>query len=83
MKHKGINKLITNTDIEEIDVDMEAREGIKYACIYHMIIKDELIGTLAMSYSEKEAPKYNQDALFEEIAERLAMLIKNYRYLKN
>ncbi|WP_286316242.1 ATP-binding protein [Romboutsia ilealis] len=76
---KGINKLITNTDIEEIDVDMEAREGIKYACIYHMIIKDELIGTLAMSYSEKEVPKYNQDALFEEIAERLAMLIKNYR----
>ncbi|WP_282192260.1 PAS domain S-box protein [Romboutsia ilealis] len=79
---KGINKLITNTDIEEIDVDMEAREGIKYACIYPMIIKDELIGTLAMSYSEKEAPKYNQDALFEEIAERLAMLIKNYRLSK-
>lgn len=76
---KGINKLITKTDIEEIDVDMESRDGIKYACVYPMIVKNELIGTLAMSYSEKEAPKYNQDTLFEEIAERLAMLIKNYR----
>lgn len=76
---KGINKLITKTDIEEVDVDMEAREGIKYACVYPMIIKNELIGTLSMSYSEEEVPKYNQDALFEEIAERLAMLIKNYR----
>lgn len=76
---KGINKLITKTDIEEIDLDMEARDSIKYVCIYPMIIKNELIGTLSMSYSEKEVPKYNQDALFEEIAERLAMLIKNYR----
>lgn len=32
-----------------------------------------------MSYSKEDAPKYNQDTLFEEIAYKIAMLIKNYR----
>lgn len=32
-----------------------------------------------MTYSKEDAPKYNQDTLFEEIAYKIAMLIKNYR----
>ena len=35
-----------------------------------------------MTYSKEEAPKYNQDSLFEEIADKLAMLVKNYRTLQ-
>ena len=76
---KGANKIIKKTNIEEIDLDIEAIDNIEYMCIYPMIVSNELIGTLSMSYSKEEAPKYNQDALFEEIADKLAMLIKNYR----
>ena len=76
---KSINKIIKKTDIEEIDLHRDATDDTAYLCIYPMIINNELIGTLSMTYSEKEAPKYNQDALFEEIADKLAMLVKNYR----
>lgn len=76
---KGINKIRTKTDIEEIDIDIDATDGIEYLCTYPMIISNELIGILSMTYSEEEAPKYNQDTLFEEIADKLAMLVKNYR----
>ena len=76
---KGINKIRTKTDIEEIDVDIDAINGIEYLCIYPMIVRNELIGTFSMSYSKEDAPKYNQDTLFEEIAYKIAMLIKNYR----
>ncbi|WP_296648299.1 PAS domain S-box protein [Romboutsia sp. 13368] len=76
---KSISKIIKKTDIEEIDLDIEAINDIEYLCIYPMIISNELIGTLSFSYSKEEAPKYNQDTLFEEIADKLAMLIKNYR----
>ena len=76
---KGINKIRTKTDIEEIDVDIDAINGLEYLCIYPMIVRNELIGTLSMSYSKEDAPKYNQDTLFEEIAYKIAMLIKNYR----
>ena len=75
---KGINKIRTKTDIEEIDVDIDAINGIEYLCIYPMIVRNELIGVLSMSYSKEDAPKYNQDTLFEEIAYKIAMLIKNY-----
>lgn len=44
-----------------------------------MIVRNELIGTFSMTYSKEDAPKYNQDTLFEEIAYKIAMLIKNYR----
>lgn len=74
---KGINKMIKKTDIEEIDID--ATYNIEYLCIYPMIVSNELIGIFSMSYSKEEAPKYNQDTLFEEIADKLAMLVKNYR----
>ena len=76
---KGINKMRTKTDIEEIDVDIDAINGLEYLCIYPMIVRNELIGILSMSYSKEDAPKYNQDTLFEEIAYKIAMLIKNYR----
>lgn len=76
---KGINKIRTKTDIEEIDVDIDAINGLEYLCIYPMIVRNELIGTFSMTYSKKDAPKYNQDTLFEEIAYKIAMLIKNYR----
>ena len=76
---KGINKIRTKTDIEEIDVDIDAINGLEYLCIYPMIARNELIGVLSMSYSKEDAPKYNQDTLFEEIAYKIAMLIKNYR----
>ena len=76
---KGINKIRTKTDIEEIDVDIDAINGLEYLCIYPMIVRNELIGTFSMSYSKEDAPKYNQDTLFEEIAYKIAMLIKNYR----
>ena len=76
---KSINKIVKKTDIEEIDLDIEATNGTEYLCIYPMIISNELIGTLSLSYSKEEAPKYNQDTLFEEIADKLAMLVKNYR----
>ena len=76
---KGINKIRTKTDIEEIDVDIDAINGIEYLCIYPMIVRNELIGTFSMTYSKEDAPKYNQDTLFEEIAYKIAMLIKNYR----
>ena len=76
---KGINKMIKKTDIEEIDIDTDATVNIEYLCIYPMIVRNELIGTFSMSYSKEDAPKYNQDTLFEEIAYKIAMLIKNYR----
>ena len=76
---KGINKMIKKTDIEEIDIDIDATYNIEYLCIYPMIVSNELIGIFSMSYSKEEAPKYNQDTLFEEIADKLAMLVKNYR----
>ena len=76
---KGINKMRTKTDIEEIDVDIDAINGLEYLCIYPMIVSNELIGTFSMTYSKEDAPKYNQDTLFEEIAYKIAMLIKNYR----
>lgn len=76
---KGINKIRTKTDIEEIDVDIDAINGLEYLCIYPMIVRNELIGTFSMTYSKEDAPKYNQDTLFEEIAYKIAMLIKNYR----
>lgn len=76
---KGINKIIKKTNIEEIDLEIDSTDGIKYICIYPMIVSNELIGTLSMTYSKEEVPKYNQDTLFEEIADKLAMLIKNYR----
>ena len=76
---KSINKIVKKTDIEEIDLHREATDDTAYLCIYPMIISNELIGTLSMTYSENQAPKYNQDTLFEEIAYKLAMLVKNYR----
>ena len=76
---KGINKMMKKTDIEEIDIDNDAIVDIEYLCIYPMIVRNELIGTFSMSYSKEDAPKYNQDTLFEEIAYKIAMLIKNYR----
>ena len=76
---KGINKMRKKTDIEEIDIDTDAIVDIKYLCIYPMIVRNELIGTFSMTYSKEDAPKYNQDTLFEEIAYKIAMLIKNYR----
>lgn len=76
---KGINKMRKKTDIEKIDIDTDAIVDIKYLCIYPMIVRNELIGVLSMSYSKEDAPKYNQDTLFEEIAYKIAMLIKNYR----
>ena len=76
---KGINKMRKKTDIEKIDIDTDAIVDIKYLCIYPMIVRNELIGTFSMSYSKEDAPKYNQDTLFEEIAYKIAMLIKNYR----
>ena len=76
---KGVNKIIKKTDIEEIDLEIDAIDNIEYMCIYPMILSNELIGILSMSYSKEEVPKYNQDTLFEEIADKLAMLIKNYR----
>ena len=76
---KGINKMRKKTDIEKIDIDTDAIVDIKYLCIYPMIVRNELIGTFSMTYSKEDAPKYNQDTLFEEIAYKFAMLIKNYR----
>ena len=76
---KGINKMRKKTDIEKIDIDNDAIVDIEYLCIYPMIVRNELIGTFSMSYSKEDAPKYNQDTLFEEIAYKIAMLIKNYR----
>lgn len=76
---KGINKMMKKTDIEKIDIDTDAIVDIKYLCIYPMIVSNELIGTFSMTYSKEDAPKYNQDTLFEEIAYKIAMLIKNYR----
>ena len=76
---KGINKMMKKTDIEEIDIDTDAIVDIEYLCIYPMIVRNELIGTFSMTYSKEDAPKYNQDTLFEEIAYKIAMLIKNYR----
>lgn len=76
---KGINKMRNKTDIEKIDIDIDAIVDIEYLCIYPMIVRNELIGTFSMSYSKEDAPKYNQDTLFEEIAYKIAMLIKNYR----
>ena len=76
---KGINKMMKKTDIEEIDIDTDATVNIEYLCIYPMIVSNELIGIFSMSYSKEDAPKYNQDTLFEEIADKLAMLVKNYR----
>ena len=76
---KSINKMMKKTDIEEIDIDNDAIVDIEYLCIYPMIVRNELIGTFSMSYSKEDAPKYNQDTLFEEIAYKIAMLIKNYR----
>ena len=76
---KGINKMRKKTDIEKIDIDTDAIVDIEYLCIYPMIVRNELIGTFSMSYSKEDAPKYNQDTLFEEIAYKIAMLIKNYR----
>ena len=75
---KGINKMRKKTDIEKIDIDNDAIVDIEYLCIYPMIVRNELIGVLSMSYSKEDAPKYNQDTLFEEIAYKIAMLIKNY-----
>ena len=76
---KGINKMRKKTDIEKIDIDTDSIVDIKYLCIYPMIVRNELIGTFSMTYSKEDAPKYNQDTLFEEIAYKIAMLIKNYR----
>ena len=76
---KSVNKMMKKTDIEEIDIDTDAIVDIEYLCIYPMIVRNELIGILSMSYSKEDAPKYNQDTLFEEIAYKIAMLIKNYR----
>lgn len=76
---KGINKMRKKTDIEKIYIDTDAIVDIKYLCIYPMIVRNELIGTFSMTYSKEDAPKYNQDTLFEEIAYKIAMLIKNYR----
>lgn len=76
---KGINKMMKKTDIEKIDIDTDAIVDIKYLCIYPMIVSNELIGTFSMTYSKEDAPKYNQDTLFEEIVYKIAMLIKNYR----
>ena len=87
---KGINKMRKKTDIEKIDIDLSKNQidlnintdaivDIKYLCIYPMIVRNELIGTFSMTYSKEDAPKYNQDTLFEEIAYKIAMLIKNYR----
>ena len=76
---KGINKMRKKTDIEQIDIDTDAIVDRKYLCIYPMIVRNELIGTFSMTYSKEDAPKYNQDTLFEEIAYKIAMLIKNYR----
>ena len=78
-RFKGINKMRKKTDIEKIDIDTDAIVDIKYLCIYPMIVRNELIGTFSMTYSKEDAPKYNQDTLFEEIAYKIAMLIKNYR----
>ena len=75
---KSVNKMMKKTDIEEIDIDNDAIVDIEYLCIYPMIVRNELIGVLSMSYSKEDAPKYNQDTLFEEIAYKIAMLIKNY-----
>ena len=75
---KNICKMITKTDIEEIDLKIE-EDNIEYLCTYPMIVNNELIGILSMTYSKEKAPKYNQDSLFEEIADKLAMLVKNYR----
>ena len=75
---KNICKMITKTDIEEIDLKIE-EDNIEYLCTYPMIVNNELIGILSMTYSKEDAPKYNQDSLFEEIADKLAMLVKNYR----
>ena len=76
---KSVNKMMKKTDIEEIDIDNDAIVDIEYLCIYPMIVRNELIGTFSMTYSKEDAPKYNQDTLFEEIAYKIAMLIKNYR----
>ena len=76
---KGINKMRKKTDIEKIDIDTDAIVDIKYLCIYPMIVRNELIGTFSMTYSKEDAPKYNKDTLFEEIAYKIEMLIKNYR----
>ena len=76
---KNICKMITKTDIEEIDLKIEEEDNIEYLCTYPMIVNNELIGILSMTYSKEKAPKYNQDSLFEEIADKLAMLVKNYR----
>ena len=76
---KSVNKMMKKTDIEKIDIDNDAIVDIEYLCIYPMIVSNELIGTFSMTYSKEDAPKYNQDTLFEEIADKLAMLIKNYR----
>ena len=75
---KNICKMVTKTDIEEIDLKIE-EDNIEYLCTYPMIVNNELIGILSMTYSKEKAPKYNQDSLFEEIADKLAMLVKNYR----
>lgn len=76
---KNICKMVTKTDIEEIDLKIEEEDNIEYLCTYPMIVNNELIGILSMTYSKEDAPKYNQDSLFEEIADKLAMLVKNYR----
>ena len=76
---KNICKMVTKTDIEEIDLKIEEEDNIEYLCTYPMIVNNELIGILSMTYSKEKAPKYNQDSLFEEIADKLAMLVKNYR----
>ena len=48
----------TKTDIEEIDVDIDAINGLEYLCIYPMIVRNELIGVLSMSYSKEDAPNF-------------------------
>ncbi len=73
---RKINKIKRQASMDKISA---ALEGIEYISTYPMKLSNELVGILAISYSKGNEPKYNQDDFFYEIADRLAMIIQNYK----
>ena len=72
---KSIDKVKKQNVTYKLDLDTG---DASYISIYPMKLRNELIGILAISYSKGNEPRYNQDEFFYEIADKLAMLIKNY-----
>lgn len=73
---RTINKVKKQASIEKINLEVG---NIEYLSTYPMKLSDELVGILAISYSKGNEPKYNQDDYFYEMADRLAMIIQNYK----